>query len=58
MAVKEVNQKELSEATGIRANTISGYVNNTYKIINRDHLDTFCKYFDCTVSDLFEYVKE
>ena len=58
MAIKEVNQKELSEATGIRPNTISGYVNNTYTTINKDHLEILCNFFECSVEDIFENVKE
>lgn len=58
MAVKEVNQKELSEATGIRPNTISGYVNNTYTTIHKYHLEILCDFFECSVEDIFENVKE
>lgn len=58
MAIKEVNQKGLSEATGIRPNTISGYVNNTYTTIHKDHLEILCNFFECSVGDIFETAKE
>lgn len=58
MAIKEVNQKELSEATGIRPNTISGYVKNTYTTIHKEHLEALCNYFGCSVGDIFETVTE
>lgn len=59
MAIKEVNQKELSEITKIRANTISGYINNTYTVIKKEHLISFMKFFELTsIDELFEYHKD
>jgi len=54
MAEQRMTQKELSEATGIRANTLSAYYHNTWKTIKRDHLLAFSKVFNCSVRDLFE----
>lgn len=58
MNKKNINQKELSMLTGIRPNTISGYYNNTFKLVDRNHIDKFCEVFYCNTCDLFEYVKE
>ncbi|MEG2289624.1 MAG: helix-turn-helix transcriptional regulator [Clostridium sp.] len=55
MAEKRMSQKELSQLTGIRPNTISGYYNDTFKLVDRRHINEFCKVFKCTISDLFEY---
>ncbi len=58
MAENRMNQKELSIATDIRPNSISAYCNDTYKQIPREHLDIFCKVFNCKIEDLIEYVDE
>lgn len=58
LAEFKMNQKELAEKTGISKNTIGAYCNETNKHIVKDHLDIFCKLFDCKVEDIIEYVKE
>lgn len=56
MAIKEINQKELAEATKIRANTVSNYINNSYTVIKKDHLEQFMKFFGLSsIDELFEY---
>ena len=57
MAIKDVSQKKLSEDTGIGANTISRYTNNTFTRIDRDHIETLCDYFACNVEDLIKIEK-
>ena len=57
MAEKRINQRQLSEITGIRIGTISGYYNNKFKHIVAEHLEKFCEFFDCNVEDLIEYKK-
>lgn len=58
MAELRMTQKELSHLTGIRPNTISGYYNDTFKLVDRNHMNELCKVFKCTTSDLFEYIPE
>lgn len=58
LAENRMTQKELSIATGIRPNSISAYCNDTYKQIPKEHLDIFCKVFNCKIEDLIEYVEE
>lgn len=58
LAEFKMNQKELAEKTGISKNTIGAYCNETNKHIVKEHLDIFCKLFDCKVEDIIEYVKE
>jgi len=55
LAECEMNQKDLTELTGITKNTVTAYAKNTFKFIGRDHLDKMCKVFKCSVSDLIEY---
>ena len=57
MAEKRLNQKQLSEITGIRAATISAYYNNSAKHFVLDHLDKFCEIFNCSPNDIIKYKK-
>ncbi|MFC4075243.1 helix-turn-helix domain-containing protein [Salinithrix halophila] len=54
MAEKRMTQKELADKTGIRANTISSYFNDSWKTVKREHLKAFSKVFDCSIRDLWE----
>lgn len=56
LAEKRMSQKELSEKTGIGKNTISRYCNDTFEKIDKEHIDILCKFFNCKVEDLIEYV--
>lgn len=58
LAEFRMTQKELSEKTGIRQPTISAYCTDTNKHIVKEHLDIFCKLFNCTVKDLVEYEED
>ncbi|MBU3114342.1 helix-turn-helix domain-containing protein [Clostridium lacusfryxellense] len=58
LAEFRITQKQLSEITGIRLPTISAYCVDSFKMIPRDHIDIFCKYFKCRVEDIIEYVEE
>lgn len=60
IAEKNITKKQLSEETGIGKNTIGLYCSGDYKKIDKEHLDIFCKYFNCSVYDLiqFEYESE
>ena len=58
LAEYRLSQKEFSELMGIRVATINAYCNDKEKHIPVEHLNKFCKYFKCNVSDLIEYVKE
>ncbi len=58
MAKKKINMQQLSEETGIRRATISAYYNETYRHLVKDHLNIFCRYFNCDISDLIEFVED
>ncbi len=58
MAEKRINQLELSKATGIGKNSINRYYNNTCDKITKEHLDILCKYFDCELQDIIEYIPD
>lgn len=55
---KGLSQRELSRITGIRQASISAYCNNTFKMIPKDHLAILCKFFECKIEDLLEFIDE
>ncbi len=57
LAEKRMTQKELAEVTGIGKNTIGRYCNNTWAKINKEDIDILCKFFNCKIEDLIEYVE-
>lgn len=58
LAEKRMTQKELSEKTGIRLPTISAYCTDSFKMIPKEHIDILCKFFNCKVEDLIEFVDD
>lgn len=58
LAEKEMNQKDLSIATGIDATTISNIYNERIKQIPIHAVDKMCKYFNCQVGDLFVWIDD
>jgi putative transcriptional regulator len=53
-----LSQRELSLNTGIRFDTINKYTNNNYKYISNEHLNILCKFFNCDITDLIEYIED
>lgn len=58
MAKREINQKDLSNLTGIRPNTISDLFNNKAKHLPLDTLNTLCEVLECDITDLLEYIPD
>ncbi|MGL5328158.1 MAG: helix-turn-helix domain-containing protein [Peptostreptococcaceae bacterium] len=58
--IKSTNltQREFARKLNINPNTISNYVNNKFQTINKDHLDAFCKEFNCLPNDVFEFMTD
>jgi len=48
--------KDIAKATGLGTNTLSKLRNSKNTNISFKTIDKLCEYFDCKVSDLFEYV--
>ncbi|MBK6631552.1 MAG: helix-turn-helix transcriptional regulator [Betaproteobacteria bacterium] len=55
---RRVTLIELSEATGISRVTLSKMVNQRGYSTLTDHLDRLCRYFNCRIEDLAEYVPD
>ena len=50
--------EEVKKATGISAATLSAIRNGKNLNISIQTLDKLCEYFDCSVSDILEYVSK
>lgn len=58
LAMREMTQKDLWEATGVRPPTISSMCTGNAKHIPKDVLDKMCKVLRCQPGDLLEYVPD
>lgn len=58
MDIREVSQRKVSHATGVRLATINALYNEYAKRVNLVDLDKLCKYLKCELSDLVEYVPD
>ncbi|MBZ0132407.1 MAG: helix-turn-helix transcriptional regulator [Rhodocyclaceae bacterium] len=55
---RRVTLMELSEATGISRVTLSKIINQRGYSTLTDHLNRLCRYFNCRIEDLAEYVPD
>ena len=55
---RRVTLTELADATGISRVTLSKMVNQRGYGTLTDHLDRLCRFFECELKDLAEYVAE
>ena len=58
LAQKRWKQADLARKTGIRPNTVSEIYHGFADGISFERLDALCKVFDCSISDIFEYVPD
>ena len=55
---RRITAIEISEATGINRMTLSKLMNKHGANVQTDVLERLCRYFECRVEDLVEYVAE
>ena len=55
---EKMTRKKLSELTGIRPNTIGDLYKEDVKKIDIQILDKICSVFNCSISDVLEYIPE
>jgi putative transcriptional regulator len=55
---RRITLKEVAATTGISRVTLSKMVNQRGYGTLTDHLDRLCRYFDCPVGELAEYVPD
>ncbi|QNM15496.1 helix-turn-helix domain-containing protein [Fusobacterium hominis] len=58
MAEHRLTQKEVSTYVGITPSVMGKYFHGTITRINPEHLDKFCKLFNCNTQDLIEYIPD
>lgn len=49
---------QLSELTGISRASLTRLYNDSAKGVELETLNTLCAYFNCSIGDLLEYVKD
>jgi len=58
MGKRKLKITDLARETGINRGTITRLYHETASRIELDVVDTLCRYFDCEVKDLFEYIED
>jgi DNA-binding Xre family transcriptional regulator len=59
MAEKKIKRQELAEKSGVSPSTISKMRNNIYPTrIEVDTVDKLCAVLECSVGDLYVFVKD
>lgn len=53
---KRMSQRELSDLTGIRPNTINEWYHEIVVSLRVEHIDRICEVLDCSISDLIEVI--
>lgn len=54
----KMNKKQLTEAAHIRPNTVGALYDESIQRLDKDMLNNLCKVFNCTISDILEYVPD
>ena len=55
---RKITMYELAEVTGISRVTLSKIMNHADCNVTTDNLDKLCKFFECRIEQLIEYVPE
>lgn len=55
---RRITLSEVSEVTGIHRTTLSKIANQMSYNTTTDNLEKLCEYFDCTVCEIAEYIKD
>ncbi len=58
LAIKEMNQKQLADLTGVRPSTISAICSGAVKHLPIDALEKMCAVLECQPGDLMEYIPD
>ena len=54
----KMTRKQLAELASIRPNTVSSLYDESIQRLDKDMLNNICKTFDCTISDVLEYIPD
>ncbi len=55
---RRITMAEITEATGINRVTLSKMINQKGYSTVTDNLDKLCKFFDCKLEDIAEYIAD
>ncbi|WP_242521875.1 helix-turn-helix transcriptional regulator [Motiliproteus sp. SC1-56] len=55
---RRINLQEIAEQTGVHRTTLSKLQSPTGHNTTTENLNALCKYFDCAIQDLIEYVPD
>jgi putative transcriptional regulator len=58
MGEKKLKISDLASATNINRGTITRLYKETFTRVEVDVIEDLCKYFECGVADLFEYIDD
>jgi putative transcriptional regulator len=58
MGERKLKIVDVARATGLHRNTITLLYNETATRIDLEAVDALCKFFDCELSSLLEYVPD
>ncbi|MES9929882.1 MAG: helix-turn-helix transcriptional regulator [Candidatus Thiodiazotropha sp. 6PDIVS] len=58
MGERKLKIVDVAEATELNRNTITLLYKETAQRVELDAMDRLCKFFDCQISELFEYVDD
>ena len=55
---RRITLQEIADATGLSRMTLSKLANQHGAVVRTDVIDALCKYFQCDVGDLMQYVED
>jgi len=55
---RRITMAEITEATGINRVTLSKMINQKGYSTVTDNLDKLCKFFECSLNEIAEYVRD
>ena len=58
MGERKLKISDVERGTGLHRNTVTLLYKETANRIDLEAIDKLCKFFQCSVADLFEYVPE
>jgi len=58
MGEKKLKIADVARATGLHRNSVTLLYKETATRVDLEAMDKLCKYFQCGVADLFEYVAD
>jgi len=58
MGKRKLKITDLARETGINRGTITRLYHETASRIELDVVDTLCRYFECEIGELFEFIEE